>query len=148
MDPTENTAFIDVEACLLSNFLAIEVYSCGTDHLENISTVLLTVHVCWTVYGAVVWQRCNQIHYNIIKVTFLFNFATCFSFTRPSSGNCYLIEITTLHELHINIFRCCHFVSSLFKNIRAHLTHAIFLLLLVVIYHYKRHMSDKVNYAQ
>jgi hypothetical protein len=35
INPTENTAFIVGEACLPSGFLAIEVYNCGTGHLEN-----------------------------------------------------------------------------------------------------------------
>jgi hypothetical protein len=60
----QKTVFI-VEVCLPSRFLAIEIYSCGADHLENISTVLLTARVCWTVYRAFVWQRSNQIRYNI-----------------------------------------------------------------------------------
>jgi hypothetical protein len=67
-DPTENTAFIVGEACLPSRFLAIEIYSWGADHLENISIVLLTANVCWTVYRAVAWQRSNQIRYSIKKL--------------------------------------------------------------------------------
>jgi hypothetical protein len=63
MDPTENTAFIVGGACLLSCFLAIEVYSCGVEHLENTSTVLLTARVCWTIYRAIAWQRHNKIRY-------------------------------------------------------------------------------------
>jgi hypothetical protein len=65
-DPTENTAFNVGEACLPSRFLAIEVYSCGVDHLENTSTVLLTALVCWAVYIAVVWQLSHQIRYNML----------------------------------------------------------------------------------
>jgi hypothetical protein len=65
MDPTENTVCIVGEACLPSRFLATEVYSCDADHLENTSTVLFTARVCWTVYRAVVWQRSDQIRYNI-----------------------------------------------------------------------------------
>jgi hypothetical protein len=40
------TAFIVREPCLPSHFLAIEVYSCGADHLENTSTILLNARVC------------------------------------------------------------------------------------------------------
>jgi hypothetical protein len=43
--------------------LAIEVYCCGADHIENTSTVLLTACVCWTAYRTVAWQRVDQICY-------------------------------------------------------------------------------------
>jgi hypothetical protein len=62
-DSTENTAFIVGEACLLSRFLAIEIYSCGADHLENTTTLLLTGRVCWSVYIAVAWKRSDQMRY-------------------------------------------------------------------------------------
>jgi hypothetical protein len=64
-DPSENTAFIIGEACLPSRFLAIEVYSCGAEYIENTSTVSLTACVCWTVYTAVAWQCFDEIRYNI-----------------------------------------------------------------------------------
>jgi hypothetical protein len=37
----QKTAFIVGEVSLPSHFLAIEVYSCGAEQLENTSTVLL-----------------------------------------------------------------------------------------------------------
>jgi hypothetical protein len=60
----QKTVFFVGEACLPISFLAMEVYSCGTDHLENNFTVLLTARVCWTVYRAVAWQSSNQIRYS------------------------------------------------------------------------------------
>jgi hypothetical protein len=71
MDPTDKTAFIVREACFPSRYLAVEVYSCGSDHLENTSTLLLTARLCRTVYRAVVRQRRNQIRYRILVVKFL-----------------------------------------------------------------------------
>jgi hypothetical protein len=49
---------------LYRSVVAIEVYCCGADHLENTSTVLLTAYVCCTVYRAVAWQRFDEIRHN------------------------------------------------------------------------------------
>jgi hypothetical protein len=58
--------FIVGEASLPSRFLAIELYSCSADHVENTSTVLLTVRGCWTIYRAIAWQHPSQINYNLV----------------------------------------------------------------------------------
>jgi hypothetical protein len=41
-DQAENIAFFVEEDCLPGGFLAIEVYSCSADQLENTFAVLLT----------------------------------------------------------------------------------------------------------
>jgi hypothetical protein len=69
--------------------------------------------------------KINKISLNHISYLIV---ATYLGLTRPSSDNNYLIQITELHELHVNIFTCYNCMSSMFKNIRLHFTHAIFLL--------------------
>jgi hypothetical protein len=51
-----------------------------------------------------------------LKSHFYLIVATCFGLTKQSTGDCYLIEITALHELHVNVFTCYYCMSSLFKN--------------------------------